>query len=86
MDKDRSAMIYGYEGNTIHVDDLGRYHRIDGPALIRSAADCAPRPPLPPLDPFGWYLYGKRFRSFFDWLAESPVDEEQKTLLKLIYG
>jgi hypothetical protein len=50
----------------------GRLHRTDGPAVLFD-------------DKLEWYWYGMKI-SFDDWLELSPLDDEQKLLLKLQYG
>jgi hypothetical protein len=37
------------------------------------------------MDPGAWYLHGKRY-SFSRWIELTPIDDEQKVLLKLIYS
>jgi hypothetical protein len=63
----------------------GVRHRIDGPAYSR-ISDKIPDWLLSryPPDP-EWWLDGKRYE-FDEWLKITPIDEEQKLLIKLQYG
>lgn len=55
-------------------------HRPDGPALYRQDESGM-------IDPTSclWYLHDDKY-SFNEWLKKTPLDEEQKLMLKLIYG
>lgn len=52
----------------------GQKHRVDGPAYITYDGKIA------------WYLYDTYYSTFTKWLKHTPLDEEQKLMLKLMYG
>lgn len=52
----------------------GMIHRVDGPAIIMSDNS-----------KIWWYLNDVGYR-FNEWLRLTPIDEEEKAMLKLIYG
>jgi hypothetical protein len=54
----------------------GLLHRENGPALYATNNRD---------HQYAWYLHGE-FYAFIEWLEITPLDEEQKLLLKLQYG
>lgn len=51
----------------------GKFHRTDGPAREYPNGDVE------------WWLKGDIYH-FSKWLAKSPISDEEKVMLKLIYG
>jgi hypothetical protein len=54
-------------------NELGQYHRIDGPAITYSTSRSC------------WYINGSEY-DFNEWLKLTPISDEQKLLLRLQYG
>ena len=53
----------------------GKYHRIDGPAIISTYGD------------IDWFLNGEWYRTFAEWLRDNDeITDEQRVMLKLEYG
>ena len=55
-------------------NEEGAYHRLNGPAITYR------------LGYMQWYLDGKQYDKFDEWLKESSIAEEEKMMLRLRYG